>query len=96
MSSFDEETKDLNYKPFLVIDEEPELKTDIEFNDYETKDFCVKILVRLMKGNKIRTIIALSFSFLNIIVIYIPEVFSVCGFFPVFGLYCFVFLGKFF
>lgn len=94
MSSFDEETKDLNYKPFLVIDEEPELKTDIEFNDYETKDFCVKILVRLMQGNKIRTIIALSFSFLNIIVIYIPEVFSICGFFPVFGLFCFVFLGS--
>ena len=68
-----------NLIPTTIIDEEPELTTDVDLTQVNSKSCLSKLCIKFSKGYKSYKIIQLSTSTLTIIALTLPYILHTCG-----------------
>ena len=79
MKSNDISDDQTNLIPTTIIDEEPELTTDVDLTQVNSKSCLSKLCIKFSKGYKSYTIIQLSTSTLTIIALTLPYILYTCG-----------------
>ena len=79
MKSNDISDDQTNLIPTTIIDEEPELTTDVDLTQVNSKSCLSKLCIKFSKGYKSYTIIQLSTSTLTIIALTLPYILHTCG-----------------
>lgn len=85
--SFEEECSEGNLLPSTIIDEEPELKTNVEFTEIVDGDCLTKLMKKFTKGYKTQTIIAMSCSTFGLVSLMLPLSLKLCGLVPTILIY---------
>ena len=70
---------DTNLIPTTIIDEEPELTTDVDLTQINNKSYLPKLCIKFSKGYKSYTIIQLSTSTLTLVALTLPYILHTCG-----------------
>lgn len=65
--------------PISIIDEEPELETDVEFNEMINKDCPTRMITKFSKGYTTRTIITMACSSIECLTLILPKSCLLCG-----------------
>lgn len=79
MTSNDMLEDQTNLIPTTIIDEEPELTTDVDLTQINSKSCLSKLCIKFSKGYKSYTIIQLSTSTLTLISLTLPFILHTCG-----------------
>lgn len=89
-----DETKVERFAPSFVIDEEPELETDIEISDISESDWVETISRKFAKGYTNRTIITLTCTSFNMLMLLLPYSVKICGVLPTTIILTFVWVSS--
>ena len=79
MTSNDMSEDQTNLIPTTIIDEEPELTTDVDLTQINSKSYLSKLCIKFSKGYKSYTIIQLSTSTFTLIALTLPYILHTCG-----------------